>query len=38
MQHLIGEEKEQTVGGAVLSLFVLVTKKLYGKEWKWSRG
>ena len=24
--------------GAVLSLFLLVTKRLYGKEGKWSRG
>ena len=24
--------------GAVLSLFLLVTKKLYGKEWEWSIG
>ena len=38
MQHLIGEEKERTVGGAVLSLFLLVTKRLYGKDGKWSRG
>ena len=34
----IGEEKERTVGGAVLSLFLLVTKRLYGKDRKWSRG
>ena len=34
----IGEEKERTVGGAVLSLFLLVTKRLYGKEWEWSIG
>ena len=38
MQHLIGEEKERTVGGAVLSLFLLVTKRLYGKEREWSIG
>ena len=38
MQHLIGEEKERTVVGAVLSLFLLVTKRLYGKDGKWSRG
>ena len=38
MQHLTGEEKERTVGGAVLSLFNLVTKRLYGKENEWSRG
>ena len=38
MQHLIGEEKERTVVGAVLSLFLLVTKRLYGKEWEWSIG
>ena len=24
--------------GAVLSLFLLVTKRLYGKEWEWSIG
>ena len=34
----IGEEKERTVGGAVLSLFLLVTKRLYGKEREWSIG
>ena len=38
MQHLIGEEKERTVVGAVLSLFLLVTKRLYGKEREWSIG
>ena len=38
MQHLIGEEKERTLVRAVLSLFLLVTKKLYGKEWEWSIG
>lgn len=38
MQHLIGEEKERTVVRDVLSLFLLVTKRLYGKEWKWSIG
>ena len=38
LQHLIGEEKERTVGGAVLSLFLLVTKRLYGKKWEWSIG
>ena len=38
LQHLNGEEKERTVGGAVLSLFLLVTKRLYGKDGKWSRG
>ena len=38
MQHLIGEEKERTVGGAVLSLFLLVTKRLYRKEREWSIG
>ena len=38
MQHLIGEEKERTVAGAVLSLFLLVTKRLYGKEREWSIG
>ncbi|MDD5875066.1 MAG: hypothetical protein PUC78_04200 [Baileyella intestinalis] len=34
----IGEEKERTVVRAVLSLFLLVTKRLYGKEWEWSIG
>lgn len=38
MQHLNGEEKGRTVVGAVLSLFLLVTKRLYGKEWEWSIG
>ena len=38
MQHLIGEEKERTLVRAVLSLFLLVTKRLYGKEWEWSIG
>ena len=38
MQHLIGEEKERTVVRAVLSLFLLVTKRLYGKEREWSIG
>ena len=38
MQHLIGEEKGRTVVGAVLSLFLLVTKRLYGKEREWSIG
>ena len=38
MQHLIGEEKERTVVGAVLSLFLLVTKRLYGKDREWSIG
>ena len=38
MQHLIGEEKERTLVRAVLSLFLLVTKELYGKEREWSRG
>ena len=26
------------MGGAVLSLFLLVTKRLYGKDRNWSRG
>ena len=38
LQHLIGEEKERTLVRAVLSLFLLVTKRLYGKEWEWSIG
>ena len=38
MQHLIGEEKERTLVRAVLSLFLSVTKRLYGKEWDWSIG
>ena len=38
MQHLIGEEKERTLVRAVLSLFLLVMKRLYGKEWEWSIG
>ena len=38
MQHLIGEEKERTLVRAVLSLFLSVTKRLYGKEWEWSIG
>ena len=38
MQHLIGEEKERTLVRAVLSLFLLVTKRLYGKEREWSIG
>jgi len=32
LRHLIGEEKEQTLVRAVLSLFLLVAKRLYGEN------
>ena len=37
-QHLGMREKERTVVKGVLSLFLLVTKRLYGKGREWSIG